>query len=423
MEMSYELQTREQQAPTKIVPQYLDTQNVAPLKVTSIQDEITKKIEIARQESNSLQSQVTKVKDTIQDSNLFEMAANVPVINNKSINLSPTITLRGHNNKIADFRWSNDSKYILSASQDGFLLLWDSETGLKEKAVPLDSQWVLACAISPNGKLISSGGLNNNCTIYSISGESRIQQNIQTIFKGHTCYISDIGFLDNANVVTGSGDMTCALWNIPKARRIREYTDHLGDVLNLSMTPSGSNPNTFCSCGSDGYTYIWDTRTAEATQNFFVSECDVNSVQFFNDGQTIAAGSDNGVIKLLDLRSDCPIASYSLQDSLYPHHSQPTYLPKNNDYNYQLTSPMTSNSMTSYLDDQGVTSLDFSASGRLMYATYTDLGCVVWDLLRAEVVGKLEGHSDRICGVRSSPDGLGVCTGSWDTTLRLWSPK
>ena len=421
--MTYELEQREPPAPTKIIPQYLDTQNPQTLKVPTFQDEITKKIEIARQETNNLQSQVTKVKDTIQDSNLFDMAANVSVINNKSVNLSPTITLRGHNNKISDFRWSSDSKYILSACQDGFLLLWDSDTGLKEKAIPLDSQWVLSCAISPNGKLVSSGGLSNNCTIYSISGESRIQQNIQTIFKGHTCYISDIGFIDNANVVTGSGDMTCALWNIPKARRIREYTDHLGDVLSLSMAPIGANPNTFCSCGSDGYTYVWDTRSPEAIQNFFVSECDVNTVQFFKDGQSIAAGSDNGTITLLDLRSDCPIASYTLQDSLYPPQSHPNYLPSNKEYNYQLTSPLSNNSMTSYLDDQGVMSLDFSASGRLMYATYTDLGCVVWDLLRAEVVGKLEGHSDRISRVRSSPDGLGVCTGSWDTTLKIWSPK
>ena len=68
-------------------------------------------------------------------------------------------------------------------------------------------------------------------------------------------------------------------------------------------------------------------------------------------------------------------------------------------------------------------SLDFSSSGRLMYACYTDLGCIVWDVLKAEVVGKLEGHNGRVTRVRVSSDGLGVCTGSWDTTMQVyWSP-
>ena len=423
MSQSYEMETFNIEPTQPIVPQYIETENTGGLNLVSLSEDIQQKVNLARQETKNLYSQVDKVKQNLRDANLFEMANNVQQLNSGTINLSPTITLKGHNNKIADFRWSKDSASILSASQDGFLLLWDSATGLKKKAIPLDSQWVLSCAISPNGKVVASAGLNNNCTIYGISGDAMIQQNVQTIFKGHTCYISDIDFLDNANVLTASGDMTCALWNISKAKRVREFTDHLGDVLSLVISPEKGNKNVFSSSGSDGYAYIWDIREPGATQHFYVSECDVSTVQFFNDGNSIVTGSDDGVINVFDLRSDCPIASYSLQESLNTITEELTYTASTMEYGRSPMSPKSTAVSSSFLDNQGVTSINFSSSGRLMYATYTDLGCVVWDTLKASVVGKLEGHRDRVTRVRSSPDGLGVCTGSWDTTLRIWSPK
>ncbi|SMN19561.1 similar to Saccharomyces cerevisiae YOR212W STE4 G protein beta subunit [Maudiozyma saulgeensis] len=424
MYQSYELNTFSAQPTQPIVPQYLDTDDTNDgLNVATLGEELQQKVNMARQETKNLYSQVDKVKHSLRDANLFQMANNVQSLDSGTINLSPTITLKGHNNKIADFRWSRDSNSIVSASQDGFLLIWDSATGLKRKAIPLDSQWVLSCAISPNGKLVASAGLNNNCTIYGVSGDAMIQQNVQTIFKGHTCYISDVDFLDDSNVITASGDMTCALWNIPKAKRVREFTDHLGDVLGLAISPERGNQNIFSSCGSDGYAYIWDCRTPGATQHFFVSDCDVSTIKFFKDGHSIVTGSDDGTINIFDLRSDCPIASYSLQESLTTMKEQPTYTASTMEYRKSVTSPTSTAVSSSFFDNQGVTSIDFSSSGRLMYATYTDLGCVVWDTLKANVVGKLEGHLDRVTRVRSSYDGMGVCTGSWDTTLRIWSPK
>ena len=204
---TYELQPMIYQNQQHIQPQTLSTSEQA-----AIEEGIQQKITFARQESKHLYVQIDKVKSKIQDANLFEMSPQVPSLAKNKINLQSTLTLKGHNNKISDFRWSRDSKSILSASQDGFMLIWDTASGLKRNAIPLDSQWVLSCALSPSGNLAASAGLNNNCTIYRVSKENRVQQNVVSIFKGHTCYISDIEFLDNSHIITSSGDMTCALW-------------------------------------------------------------------------------------------------------------------------------------------------------------------------------------------------------------------
>lgn len=395
----------------------------------NIQQEIENRITMAKQETKNLYTQIDKIKKKIQDANLFEMAKDIPSLDKKRINLKPTIDLKGHNNKIVDFRWTSDSTSILSGSQDGFMLIWDVATGLKKNAIPLDSQWLLSCAISPSGKLVASAGLNNNCTIYRISKENRVQQNVVSIFKGHTGYVSSIDFLDETQLLSASGDMTCALWDIPKAKRVREYADHLGDVLALTLPNSNcknaKDTNIFASCGADGYVYIWDIRTPSNIQSFFVGDSDVSTIRFFKDNNSILAGSDDGSINMFDLRSDCHLASYSLSTGLQQHRQVAnTYTSQSMEYKkYSNTSSPVSTISSSYLDNQGVVSIDFSNSGRLMYSCYTELGCVVWDILKAEVVGKLEGHSNRISGIRSSPDGLAVCTGSWDSTMKIWSPS
>lgn len=143
----------------------------------------------------------------------------------------------------------------------------------------------------------------------------------------------------------------------------------------------------------------------------------------------ILTGTDDGIARMFDLRSDCVIAAYSLSQGL----SQRTNSPgkQHSEFSLEYGLSPSKNSFTratrsansTYLDNQGIVSLDFSGSGRLIHACYTDYGCVIWDTLKAEIVGKLEGHSSRISGVKTSPDGMAVCTGSWDATLKLWSPE
>jgi len=401
------------------------------------QEYITNRINKARLETRQLYTQIDKVKTKIQDTTLLESAKQIPPISKNSINLKPLQNLKGHNNKIADMKWSNDSKSILSASQDGFLIIWDPTTGLKLNAVQLDSQWVLSCAYSPSGQLVASAGLTNNCTIYRISSnlqdEFAFQQRIVSIFKGHTCGITACDFINDEEILTASGDMTCALWDINKGKKVDEFSDHLGDVLCMDINrSSNNNSKQFVSGASDGYARIWDTRNSKLQQSFFVSSSDVTSVKFFKDGNSIVTGSDDGIIRLFDLRADCELAQYSLpraiQEMNRSKQNQTFLSPTTPQYNSSLnqspfvnsrSSTSINNSLNSAIDNSGVTSLDFSSSGRLMYSCYTDHGCIIWDLLKGEIVGKLEGHNNRVSHVSSAPNGLAVATASWDTTMRV----
>lgn len=78
--------------------------------------------------------------------------------------------------------------------------------------------------------------------------------------------------------------------------------------------------------------------------------------------------------------------------------------------------------MNQYTHDNilcGITSVAFSISGRLLFAGYEDFNCNVWDTLKGERVGILAAHENRVSCLGISSDGMALCTGSWDSLLKV----
>jgi len=106
--------------------------------------------------------------------------------------------------------------------------------------------------------------------------------------------------------------------------------------------------------------------------------------RFFPNGDAFGTGSDDASCRLFDLRADREMNIYTHDNILC-----------------------------------GITSVAFSISGRLMFAGYDDYNCNVWDTLRSDRVGVLMGHENRVSCLGVASDGMAMCTGSWDTTLKV----
>jgi len=66
--------------------------------------------------------------------------------------------LKGHFGKIYAVQWSqSDPHHLVSASQDGKLLIWNAFSTNKNMAIPLSSCWVMTCAYAPSGKYVACG--------------------------------------------------------------------------------------------------------------------------------------------------------------------------------------------------------------------------------------------------------------------------
>jgi len=168
--------------------------------------------------------------------------------------MKPRRALRGHLAKIYAMHWATDKRHLVSASQDGKLIVWDAYTTNKVHAIPLRSSWVMTCAYAPSGNLVACGGLDNICSIYNLkkegpgvgsaAGASSGSKGAREL-SAHSGYLSCCRFINDRQIVTSSGDMTCMLWDIEAGVRMTEFSDHTGDVMRyvvVSLVPNSGQP-------------------------------------------------------------------------------------------------------------------------------------------------------------------------------------
>ncbi|KAH7729734.1 guanine nucleotide-binding protein subunit beta-1 [Aphelenchoides avenae] len=290
-------------------------------------------------------------------------------------------TLRGHMAKVYAMQWSADSLSLVSASQDGKLIVWDPRENNKLYLVPLISRWVMTCAYAPSNELVACGGLENICSVYQLTreGGSRLRQEL----GGHDAYIACCRFVDNKSILTASADNTCRLYDCDTSKRVTSFVGHTAGCMYTSMRPNDAS--TFVSASCDSSAKLWDVRTPRCLETYPGHKAAINSVEFLSSGYQFISGSDDGTCRLFDIRCDEQLAVYE----------NPS-LPE-------------------------ISSVGVSKSGRLLFVGDDSMNCTVWDVLRQERVGMLGEHTNRVQCLGVAGDGLAICTGSWDGLLRVWN--
>ncbi|KAF8561317.1 hypothetical protein P879_11340 [Paragonimus westermani] len=346
-------------------------------------------------EIDCLKRKLEDERTRLNDGNLVSISHNLDPI--PAINVRTRRVLKGHQGKVLCLAWATDKRHIVSSSQDGKILVWDAFTTNKvsfslardrtfqEYSISVPTTWVMSCACSPSSTFVACGGLDNKCTVYPLTPDEDPLLR-KKLVATHTSYLACCQFnFSDHQLLTGSGDSTCVLWDIESAQMIQSFHGHSGDVLSISLSPSESG-RVFVSGGCDRCANVWDVRTGRCVQVFQGHDSDVNSVRFYPSGDAFATASDDATIRLFDLRADRELAVYMKDSVIF-----------------------------------GCNAVDFSLSGRLLFGGYSDHAINVWDVLKAQRITILYGHENRISSLRTSPDGTAVCTGSWDTTLRVRS--
>ncbi|MBD2629340.1 WD40 repeat domain-containing protein [Trichormus variabilis] len=233
------------------------------------------------------------------------------------------------------------SSYITSnlRYQEHPLILWDLLTGQKIDKLKGHTGAVYALAISPNGKILVSGGLDLEIIVWDLSTRLKCY----SLVGEHTDSICCAAFTPDSQIlITGSSDYTVRLWDLRTKICQRTFIGHEGAVYNVAICPDG---RTILSCSLDGTIKAWDIYTGhlkytltESTGvermalspngDFLATICrvqhrafkekvfklwhlpthnyeivnghidEVNAVAFSPDGQTIVSGSADQTIKV-----------------------------------------------------------------------------------------------------------------------------
>ncbi|XP_015685761.1 guanine nucleotide-binding protein subunit beta-4-like, partial [Protobothrops mucrosquamatus] len=227
-------------------------------------------LEQLRQEAEQLQNQIRDARKACSDTTLAQITTSLDSVGR--IQMRTRRTLRGHLAKIYAMHWGSDSRF--RTTHGAFFFFSFPILLLKMHAIPLRSSWVMTCAYAPSGNYVACGGLDNICSIYNLKtreGNVRVSREL----PGHTGYLSCCRFLDDNQIITSSGDTTCALWDIETGQQTTAFTGHTGDVMSLSLSPDMS---TFVSGACDASSKLWDIRDGMCRQSFMGHVSDINAV-------------------------------------------------------------------------------------------------------------------------------------------------
>eukprot|EP00041_Stephanoeca_diplocostata_P024109 m.603479 g.603479 ORF g.603479 m.603479 type:complete len:367 (+) comp22454_c1_seq2:243-1343(+) len=351
-------------------------------------------------EAVKLQASIFEARKALLDNTLVNVCEDVEQI--QSLRFKRRTKLKRHSGKIYDTHWSTDSRHLVSAGQEGSLIVWDAWRGQKEQAIRLESPWVMACAYAPSGNAVASGGLDNMCSIFSLEAR-QTDASSKTVLKGHSGFISQCRFRGDTEMITSSGDGGLWLWDIGKRAATTKLLGHEADVTAFGV----KDHNVLVSCSVDKTCKVWDLRIGQCVSTLQGHGSDINCLTMHPCGEAFATGSHDGSARLWDLRADQQIEHYCRD-----------------------------------VDDDSAMQDDchaiaFSHSGRLLFVSTSERidetqpvtsppinNILIWDSLSGDLFldRKLnsKGARNRVTSMEVSRDGVALCTAGWEGKISCW---
>ncbi|KAI8381231.1 guanine nucleotide-binding protein subunit beta-2-like 1 [Radiomyces spectabilis] len=166
----------------------------------------------------------------------------------------PRKSLLGHNHFVEDLAISSDGQYVLSASWDTTLRLWDLNTGVTTGRFVGHTKDVMSVSFSADNRQIVSGSRDRSIKLWNTLGECKYD----LTHDGHSEWVSCVRFSPNPAVpvvVSASWDKLVKVWDLQKMRLRTNFIGHNGYINTVAISPDGS----LCaSGGKDGVIMLWD---------------------------------------------------------------------------------------------------------------------------------------------------------------------
>ena len=221
--------------------------------------------------------------------------------------------LRGSNSAVTQVAFTKPDGNLVSASEDGTIILWDVQKKIILKSFTLQGFAQLnSFAYNAASGLLAAAG----CEIFDFSGRcTRGLIRLTTLdgenapfvdIPAHTDAITSIAFNPNGKLlVSGGEDGVVFVWNVPSLEgTLKEYgplytfAGHNGPVYSVAFNPRGS---LLASTGADGKVLVRSLSSSQEPPSYIAnSPQPIFSLAFSQDGAYLIFGREDGTLMIMD---------------------------------------------------------------------------------------------------------------------------
>jgi WD40 repeat protein len=200
---------------------------------------------------------------------------------------------------------SPDGTTLATGSTSGTVVLWDWGTGRpKLKPFQAHAGKVHGLAFAPDGQTLATTGEDKTAKLWDLKSGKE-----PATFSGHKAAVTKPKFTpDGRTLVTISFDQTARLWDVATGKFIREIAGEGGAwILDAAFTPNGKTLVT-----AEGYPWhpkaigqvrFLDAATGAVRRSLAVPNRGAFAVAYAPDGKTLAVGTNQGTVLLVDAAS------------------------------------------------------------------------------------------------------------------------
>ncbi|MEH2012383.1 WD40 repeat domain-containing protein [Nostoc sp.] len=336
-------------------------------------------------------------------------------------NVTEINRIQGHEKNITALSFSNDSKMLATASEDGIAKVWSVPDGNSIITLQGHIKGITSISFSPDGKMLATVSKDGMAKIWGIPDGRKIQT-----LKGHAKSVTFVTFSpDGQLLATASEDKTVRIWNLKgqPIKTLQVNTDKVEIVsfsLDNKMVATG---------GNDDIVKLWYL-DAKKSKPLIIDEYGTININFTNDDKTISILNKNGKLSLWSNRHTKDF----IKSSEFCAESPGNILTSSHNNKYLIIASNHSNSAREfYLDNddncfsqdnrifkhnESITHAIFSHDDKLLATVSKDRVVKLWDI-NYKVPVFTRKSEDEITKIRFSFDRKIAALGSNNNTTEI----
>lgn len=289
---------------------------------------------------------------------------------------APRLTLEGHTSGVLALAVTQNDRYLLSASQDKTLRLWNPHTGV----------------------------------------------HVKTYSGPHNYEVNDVIIgADNAKFISCGGDQQFFQWDVTTAQVIRKFVGHDRKVNALAFGPG---QDVVLSASHDRSVRIWDLRSRDRGSIQALTEAADSVLCVAAAGDEIATGSADGGLRRYDVRMGQLVIDQLLQPigSVSFSKDRQCMLVSTLDHIIRLLDRETGSQLGCYkghANERYKVQSTLDPSDAYVVSGSEDRRVCLWDIEEETMIGSLNGHGGPVFCVRFIKDTF--VTAAADGVIRVWT--